>query len=355
MIGAPGAGIACLVGIAPWKRKRLRALLGIDSRVPTVSSTARALRIAARRGGAIAGWASRLPDGLVAAAETQGTPLWRIEDGFIRSAGLGAALVQPCSLVLDRTGIHYDSAQPSDLETILQRRAFGVEELARARALIDRLRLRGTTKYNLAGAVPELPPGKRLVLVLGQVDDDLSVALGGGGRTVADMLRTVLAEERDCVIAFKPHPDVVAGLRSGVHHAPGCIDAGDMDLNELLRQAERVHVLTSLGGFEALLRGCEVVVHGLPFYAGWSLTDDRLDCPRRTRRLTLEELVAGALIAYPHYYDPVLRRRCEVEDLLDRLEAAGPAKPPGRVARWWGRTVQRLGRGPRRNRVKGRT
>lgn len=344
MTAAPGSGIACLVGIAPWKRRRVRAMFALGREVPHAKSAGEALRHARARGGAIAGWASRLPAGLPDQAEREGIALWRIEDGFIRSAGLGAALVQPCSLVIDRQGMYYDPAQPSDLETLLQQRTFAPAELVRAERLIERLRARGATKYNLAGAAPELPANRRVVLVLGQVDDDLSVALGGAGASVAGMLEAVRAEEGDACIVFKPHPDVAAGLRRGVTTPAGCLDASDMDLNALFARADRVHVLTSLGGFEALLRGREVVVHGAPFYAGWGLTADRRPPLRRTRRLTLAELAAGALISYPQYFDPVRQRPCEVEELLDVLEAEGPAGPPGQLARWRGQAAQRLRR-----------
>jgi capsular polysaccharide export protein len=70
---------------------------------------------------------------------------------------------------------------------------------------------------------------------------------------------------------------------------------------ELFPHVDDVHCLTSLAGFEALLRGLPVTCHGLPFYAGWGLTRDLHASPRRTRRLALDELVAGALILYPTY------------------------------------------------------
>ena len=59
--------------------------------------------------------------------------------------------------------------------------------------------------------------------------------------------------------------------------------------------------MTSLVGFEGLLRGLNVVCYGLPFYAGWGLTQDRHRIERRTRQLTLDDLVAGTLIEYPRY------------------------------------------------------
>lgn len=334
--------IACLAGIAPWKRGRVTAMLSGSARLQHARDAAQAVALAGRRGGAVACWASRQPAGLTGLAAAAGVPVWSVEDGFIRSAGLGAALVQPCSLVLDSQGAHYDSTRPSDLEDLLESTAFVPAQLERAARLIERLCARGITKYNLGETVPDLPPGKPFVLVLGQVDDDLSVQLGGGGQTVAGMIEAVRREEAGQTIVFKPHPDVSAGLRRGVMAPAGCIAVPDADLLWLVQRATRVHVLTSLGGFEALLRGREVVVHGQPFYAGWGLTRDRNPLARRTRQLTLEVLVAGALIEYPLYFDPAEGRRCTVEQLLDRIEAAPPAPPISTFSRLRGQAALRI-------------
>lgn len=342
-------GIGCLAGIAPWKRKRLVAAFANRNGPPLARSAAQAVRLAKANGGAIACWESRKPNGLDNLAQAAGVPVWSIEDGFIRSAGLGAALVQPCSLALDSQGPHYDGARPSDLEVLLQTSAFPPDDLARAMALIGRIRTGGITKYNLAGAAPELPTDRRVVVVLGQVDGDLSVLRGGGGVTVAAMLDQARAASPDAFLVYKPHPDVVSGLREGVATAPGAdLTAPDADLAALLARADEVHVLTSLGGFEALLRGCRVVVHGQPFFAGWGLTQDLNPVARRTRRLSLAELVAGVLIAYPVYFHPGLGRRCSVEELLDWLETEGRAALPSAPWRWVASAARRLGQSLRK-------
>ena len=41
-----------------------------------------------------------------------------LEDGFLRSRGLGADLVPPLALVADRAGIYYDPSRPSDIERL---------------------------------------------------------------------------------------------------------------------------------------------------------------------------------------------------------------------------------------------
>jgi capsular polysaccharide export protein len=89
----------------------------------------------------------------------------------------------------------------------------------------------------------------------------------------------------------------------------------------LLQQVDAVHVLTSLAGFEALLRGKPVTCYGQPFYAGWGLTADMIPLARRSRRLALDELVAAALILYPVYLSRVTNRYTSPERVLDELQA----------------------------------
>jgi capsular polysaccharide export protein len=169
------------------------------------------------------------------------------------------------------------------------------------------------------------------VLVTGQVADDRSVLRGGGGLDNLALLRRARTHEPDAHIVFKPHPDVEAGHRKGhVPDAQALEYADEIDrtssIAALLDRVDAVHVLTSLAGFEALMRGREVVTHGVPFYAGWGLTHDLGAVPaRRTRQRTLDELVAATLILYPRYLDPVTRLPCEPEILVERI-AGGQAE-----------------------------
>lgn len=342
-------GLACLIGIAPWKRRRVATMLR-NSHGPAIArNPARAVAIAQERGGAIGCWATRIPAGLEGAARAADIPLWWIEDGFLRSAGLGAALVQPCSLTLDRCRPHYDPAGPSDLEVLLQTADFDAAMLARAEALIALLRSARLTKYNLSGAPVALPTDRRIVLVPGQVETDQSVRLGNAGVTgMLDLLARVRAEEPDAFIVYKPHPDVVSGLRAGGTEERAALDHADLvaphaSLTDLLDRVDAVHVLTSLTGFEALVRGRDVIVHGQPFYAGWGLTQDRAPIARRTRQRSLIELVAAALVAYPLYANAGTGTPCSVEELAKELAAQGSAPPPAGWRALFGRLAGQFG------------
>ncbi|MBQ7606851.1 MAG: capsular polysaccharide biosynthesis protein [Desulfovibrionaceae bacterium] len=299
---------ACLF-FTHWKKPHARAFLsGTKSQVTFFSSIGRAVAHAQTTGGNVVVWSSKADHTVDAACAAAHVPLMRMEDGFIRSLGLGSNFMDPGSLVLDDLGIYYDPSRESRLERILLEDRSEVE-LAQALALQDELVRSGISKYNVSGKsdLPKLPKNQRILLVPGQVEDDASVRFGGMGiYTNADLLTTVRAENPDAYILYKEHPDVVSGNRVGaltgdaIRSADAIIRTAPIE--QVLANADEVHTLTSLTGFEALLRGKPVATYGGPFYAGWGLTRDRNTFPRRTKRLTLAHLVYGALIAYPRYY-----------------------------------------------------
>ncbi len=274
-------------------------------------------------------WASRKTPALERWAAAHGVPLWHMEDGFLRSAGLGSDLTAPGSLVLDPDGIYYDPSRPSRLEQLLEHSELTTEEVERAARLRARIVAARVSKYNLPGSALVIAPrpGQRVLFVPGQVADDASVRLGAG--VVSDnagLLAAVRRAHPDAYIIYKPHPDVQAGNREGAVPEGGQplwdLQVGQVPIASCLDVADEVHTMTSLVGFEALLRGLRVVTYGQPFYAGWGLTIDRAPIPRRTRRLSLDELVAGALLRYPRYVSWQARCFCEAEDKVQELERA---------------------------------
>lgn len=288
-------------------------------------------------GATLAVWGLRPIPGALA----EGVEIVRLEDGFLRSVGLGADLIRPVSWVGDCRGIYYDATRPSDLEHILATAEFGAELLERAGVLRMRIIESGLTKYNVGRAAWQRPKasGRRVILVPGQVESDASLRYGAPGlNTNMALLRAVREANPEAYIVYKPHPDVLAGLRArgaGEDLALAWCDeqVEDAAMGGLLNAVDEVHVLTSLAGFEALLRGRAVTCHGQPFYAGWGLTTDRQPHPRRSRRLSLDELVAGALILYPRYISRADGRLITPEQALDEL-LAWRGRDSGRVP-WW--------------------
>lgn len=256
----------------------------------------------------------------------------RVEDGFLRSRGLGAELTPPVSLVADDLGIYYDPTRESRLERLVTQGP-PPGGAARAMRLVATIRAAGLSKYNLAGgSYRPAPTDRKRILVPGQVEDDASIRLGAGAeRTNLDLLRRVRRGNPDAHLIFKPHPDVEAGLRPGAIDASQIADEIATAANPiaLLAHVDEVWTITSTLGFEALLRGIPVRTLGAPFYAGWGLTRDLGPVPpRRSARPGLAGLVHACLIAYPRYRDPLTGLPCPVEIAVDRLRHGISPRPP---------------------------
>jgi len=330
--------------ITPWKRKAVSRMVEGPGPPPRFHrSLAGALVDAKASGARLLAWGATARR-IAPAVRDAGVGLATVEDGFLRSVGLGASFTPSSSYVFDLTGIYYDPRQSSDLERILASTDFDAALLDRARVLIREIVSREVTKYNIPSdaAAPPLPQGREMVLVPGQVADDESILLGAadlsveqplklGGANLA-LLRRVRARHPHAFIVYRPHPDVEAGLRAGrippelANSLADLIDTGP-SIAVLLRRADRVETATSLAGFEGLLRGRRVAVHGQPFYAGWGLTEDINPIKWRTRCLSLEQLVAGALILYPRYLDPLSGRPCPPEVLIEMLSRIREERP----------------------------
>ncbi len=313
--------------ISKWKRKSIAKFLKSTSKNPVFYSTIRkALNSEQNKG--IAAWASKLDMKEVLKFKRQKINLTLMEDGFLRSVGLGANLITPQSVVIDGRGIYYNHSQPSDLEHIIQNTNFPDKLLIRARNIINQLNELEITKYNTDlqnMEIPLLPEVRLKILVVGQVENDASIKLGTVDiKTNLALLKKVREQNPKAFIIYKPHPDCVAGQRPGIISKKVTLRYANLVIEHisivrLIEKCDEVHTLTSLTGFEALIRSKKVTCYGIPFYAGWGLTKDLYSCPKRTRKISLEELVAASLIIYPRYLDPKTNLWCSPEVIISRL------------------------------------
>lgn len=232
----------------------------------------------------------------------------RVEDGFLRSVGLGGELIRPQSWVFDQVGIYYDSRKPSQLENLLNVKRFEKSELNQADRLIQIINDNKISKYNLGDSDFSIDScGEEIALVIGQVEGDASIRFSTTKiNTNLKLLKIVRANFPNAYIVYKPHPDIVAGIRrKGVHSNlekefyDYKVESGDAIT--LFDSVDTVHTMTSLTGFEALIRKKKVYTYGKPFYAGWGLTNDLMNFKSRSRVLSLSKLVYGALVCYPSY------------------------------------------------------
>lgn len=326
-------GRAGLVGMTPWKRRCLAPFMqGADGPPRRAASVAAARTV----GMTPVMWGAGDRGG-----DAEGA--LRVEDGFLRSVGLGLRHTPPISLVIDARPPYFDATRSNGFDALVAEAEFGPELCDRARRLAERIVALGLTKYNLAGdgTLPD-PGGREALLVAGQVATDASVRLGA--RLAQDdlgLLEMTRARFPNAFLLYKPHPDVVTGLRAGAAPIEAVSRLADAttpraSAEGCIAWADRVVVNTSLIGFEALMRGKAVTTVGRPFYAGWGLTDD-VDPPQRPRHLKLDELLAAALILYPSYVDPETRLPATPEIAVQALalERALSERIGRRLRRLW--------------------
>ena len=328
-------------GFTPWKRAAVRNMLAAPKNsVQFHRSIASASRDAEAKGGKVLIWAGKEDAAKRDQLRAGSAPVWRMEDGFLRSRGLGSDFHLPASIVIDDRGMYFDRHDSSRLEMILEHGEITEKLANRAAQLREMLVSAGISKYNVGGAAEiAAPEGKERILVVGQVEDDRSIERGTADiKTNLGLLKAVRADNPAAHIVYKPHPDVETGNRAG-RIDPKTSDAvadqtvRHANIDACIAACDSLATMTSLAGFEALMRGKKVMTYGGPFYAGWGLTEDRLAFERRTRSLSLDALVAGTLILYPRYIHPPTGLPCTPEEIVTWLAEDAP-NPGHKRLRW---------------------
>lgn len=265
-----------------------------------------------------------------ALATERNLPYLALDEGFLRFMGSRVPGVPPCSLVADSTGLYYDASGPSDLENLLRRTDWEtpalLTEARQAMADIRRYRL---SKHNEAPDAPPYhlttPGGRFRVLLIDQPINDPKVAAGlANADSFTRMLEAAHDEHPGAALFLKPHPVTQAGGKHGFlssiarSHGVTVLDQ-PFSAVSLLEQADVVYTVSSHMGFEALMLGKPVRCFGLPFYAGWGLTEDERTCLRRTRKRTVEELFAATYLLYARYVNPVTGQPCSLHNIIRML------------------------------------
>lgn len=318
-----------LFGFSIWKRKFMFPFLGKNLNfISTFSKNPlqQALNLGLNKDSVIYIWGKKEYPKLQKWCDENGVSIIRVEDGFIRSIGLGSDLTRPYSLVFDDVGIYFDTTRPSRLENILNYHKFSAHELEEAIKLKQNLINSKISKYNDdKDGIITPKNSKKIALVIGQVEDDASVKIGADGMKNIELLRLARQNSPHAYIIYKPHPDVVSGNRVGAVKTTEALKYCDevlegVSMPTLLDIADEIHTMTSTSGLEAILRKKRVICYGRPFWAGWGLSDDKKPQPRRYRSLSSDELIAGAYLLYPRYIHPLNLEACEACDLVVALQ-----------------------------------
>ena len=321
-------GRTIAVGYRRWKAENVRPFLHSNpARVHFVADATAAATISPGPQDRLVVWGATPNAQVVSLAGSSGAALLRMEDGFVRSVGLGSDFVPPNALVLDSRGIYFDARQPHDLEELLNNYSFTSRDLERARKVRQLIIDNALTKYNIEPT--HLPSWRNcnrpIVLVPGQVEDDASISFGCGDvRKNLTLLQAAREARPDAFLVYKPHPDVTVRNRMGKVLRNEALRFADhieteVSIVSCIDAATEIHTMTSLSGFDALLRGKKVVTYGSPFYAGWGLSVDHRPPARRNRKLKIDELIAGVMLHYPIYWDWTLNGYTTCEGALHRI------------------------------------
>jgi capsular polysaccharide export protein len=276
----------------------------------------------------IVDWGNKRQEFCQKLGNKQHIDILRLEDGFIRSLGLGVEGSRSFSIVSDWSGIYYDARKTSDLEKILNGEHVLSNQLAelsqRAQSCIDLIQKHQLSKYNHASNF-DLGIGKsRRILLVDQTANDLSISGGlASKQSFEQMLQDALAEN-DSEIIIKTHPDVLSGKKQGYlvdHDLPKNVRLIAEDCNpvNLIAQVDEVWCVTSQMGFEACMARKKVRCYGMPFYAGWGITEDQIKQERRVEKRSLEEIFAAAYLLYSTYFDPDTGGICELEVVIEHI------------------------------------
>lgn len=220
-------------------------------------------------------WGYKAPDYFIDYVREQNLDVFFLEDGFIRSGPNDDSNAPPLSIVMDSQAPYFDTTRPNDLTDLVANFDFeqdGYDDTL-AQELLDYYVSKRVSKYNHQPYVDVVPiygiKNKKRILILGQVPYDDSLKYGGGiGITLLDVVNKAIDENPEAQIIVKPHPMTL--------NDPSIIDTlteldcllltQSIHLVDALETVDHVYTITSLGGFEALLRGKEVTVLGRPFY-----------------------------------------------------------------------------------------
>lgn len=249
------------------------------------------------------------------------------EYGLVSGLGVPSETPFKFSVMIDDLGIFFDTTRLSRTEQLIMAGEAKAENLVRARNLIEKLTENNIVKYNNAPFKTfDEGKGKRRILVMDQTSGDLSISLGQCNRyTFDDMLEHALAQP-DAHVFLKLHPETVKGVKDANFDIDRLKQRDNLTLiaepcnaMHLIKQMDDVYVMTSGSGLEALMAGKSVTCFGVPFYAGWGLTNDMQTIANQRTERTLEDIVSAVFLRQTLWFDPVTQQSCTPEQCIDSL------------------------------------
>lgn len=267
----------------------------------------------------------------ISSAKEFGCKFALLEDGFIRSINT-TTHNKPFSLISDSSGIFYDANSTNDLEDELNKNRASLFEKDEAKKLIADISLLNISKYNegiivnrdILHSKYNIPTDQKIVLIPLQVPGDLSLIHGcAEDHSYKSIIIEAKKENPDAIIVVKKHPrsETTKRIKDVIYIEDS------LNIISLLKLCDSIYVKSSQVGFEALLLGKKVVTYGIPFYAGWGLTEDKQKnnpkynniFSRRATVLDVETLAYTFYFLYTKYKDPYTEEDITPQQTVRRL------------------------------------
>ena len=266
-------------------------------------------------------------------AEEQNKLFYYIFTGFISNVipPYGTAMPIFCSCIsflVDSQGYFNDGNVATDLENLLNTVQVDKKQLLRSQNVISEIVNKKLSKYNNYNSNFNnyREDNKKNVLVV-QSDWEIYKKHYEINYNFEDMLIEAICNNpngnivikfsyKRCEKQLRRYKSILANLDGNLS-----IKYVEDNINpfDLINQMDEVYVHNDMIGLEALMCGKPVYVYGIPFYAGWGLTVDKIPLPRRKRQLSLEELFYISYIDYCIYVNPETKTICEIEEALNYL------------------------------------
>lgn len=242
----------------------------------------------------------------------------RVEDGYLRSFDLGKEHNQANSLVIDNESLHFDKNGKSIIHELISEEIDEKITNQHAEYFIKFCKNNFITKYSAINKkhldtierINNLFPAANFIGVVGQKPNDKSMIYGNPkSYSNFSIFYKALKENKDSIIIFKQHPDVVDNLLTDILIRLFCIFSKrtffikDKFLSPIyfINRSNVIYTISSTIGLEALIHDKKTVVFGTPFYAGYGLTEDRVKIERKKKLITKEQLIYNYIYRYCKY------------------------------------------------------
>ncbi len=250
-------------------------------------------------------------------------PRLMVEDGLVGLPAFQSSPLPSLSILIDDKAPYFDASQATRLEdTLNDEWELSNTQRQRCEELVARFVDSRLSRFAYASDNPLDLPEHSVLVVDQRTRDRALTGNPSAAQAFEQMLQAALDDNPGATVVVKldfPSEGEESFLHQLAHDKSVRVVAPGANPHAVFDRCHSVYTVCSSLGFEALMRNRQVRCFGMPFYAGWGLTDDWQSCARRSRRRRLEDVFYAAYLLHSRYYRPDLGRTCNIEEVLTYL------------------------------------